>query len=301
MQDSLIGHLRCPHCSRSLSRTDTRTLGCAEGHRYDEAKQGYVTLLPPRHRNLVADDADMIAARLRIFEAGHFEPVHRTVAAAASAFAEAAPGVVLDAGCGPGTYPARVLRALEEDGTARDGLGFDLSPAAARRAAKAHPRMGAFVADTFSPWPLGDGIASVVLDVFAPRNGAEMHRVLAPGGHLVVVTPEPDHLQELRAATGMIGIDERKEERLAASLGTDFEPVMTDRVRWTMELSPAAAADLAGMGPSGHHEGRGNSGASSQENGAAEAPSTLSTTGHVAVRVLTRVGSRSSGGVQLSV
>lgn len=263
MIDELLPCLRCPHCARDLERVAARVLGCAGGHRYDEAKQGYVTLLPPRTRNLIADDADMIAARLRTFAAGHFAPLHRAVAAAASAFVDAAPGVILDAGCGPGTYLAEAVRACAESPETerhRAGLGFDLSTAAARRAARVHPRVGSVVADTFSPWPLRSGVASVVLDVFAPRNGEEMHRVLAPGGHLVVATPEAPHLQELRAGGAVIGIDEHKAERLAAALGPYFDLVAADHVRWTMMLDRQGASDVAGMGPSKHHREAGKAG-----------------------------------------
>ena len=43
--------------------------------------------------------------------------------------------------------------------------------------------------DVFRPFPLADGVADVVLDVFAPRNPAEFHRVLRPTGRLIVVRP----------------------------------------------------------------------------------------------------------------
>ena len=58
-----------------------------------------------------------------------------------------------------------------------------------------------------------------MLSVFGPRNAAEIRRVLAPGGALLVATPGPGHLAELRPALGLIGIDERKAERLADAYG----------------------------------------------------------------------------------
>jgi 23S rRNA (guanine745-N1)-methyltransferase len=50
--------------------------------------------------------------------------------------------------------------------------------------------------------PLADACADLMLDIFAPRNGAEFHRVLRPGGALLVVTPHPDHLAELVGPLG---------------------------------------------------------------------------------------------------
>ena len=56
-------------------------------------------------------------------------------------------------------------------------------------AAKAHERAAAATWDVFRPFPIVSEQVDVVLDVFAPRNPAEFHRVLRPGGVLVVVRP----------------------------------------------------------------------------------------------------------------
>ncbi len=50
-----------------------------------------------------------------------------------------------------------------------------------------------------------DAVAALVLNVFAPRNGAETTRVLAPGGLLAVVTPTERHLEELVGPLGLLG------------------------------------------------------------------------------------------------
>jgi 23S rRNA (guanine745-N1)-methyltransferase len=56
-----------------------------------------------------------------------------------------------------------------------------------------------------------------VLNVFAPRDGAELRRILRPSGSLLVVTPGPDHLRELIGPLGLLSVDERKAERLAGT------------------------------------------------------------------------------------
>src|SRR6202044_3128376 len=75
------------------------------------------------------------------------------------------------------------------------------------------------------PLPVADGAAAVVLDVFAPRNGAELRRVLHPAGRLLVVTPSPGHLAELAGPLGLLSVDPRKDERLAGTLGPYFRLV----------------------------------------------------------------------------
>jgi 23S rRNA (guanine745-N1)-methyltransferase len=82
---------------------------------------------------------------------------------------------------------------------------------------------------------------------------AEFARVLRPGGRLVVVTPRPGHLAEVSGQTGMLGIEPAKEERLAASLAGHFSPLTARELDVDLSLSPADVANLALMGPAGHH------------------------------------------------
>ncbi|GAB3869847.1 hypothetical protein GCM10027610_130310 [Dactylosporangium cerinum] len=101
--------------------------------------------------------------------------------------------------------------------------------------------------------PVRDATADVILDIFAPRSGAEFARVLRPDGALVVVTPAPGHLAELVAALGMVGVDPAKPERLAAGLRPWFTLAGTVPLRAELALDRAAAAALVGMGPSAWH------------------------------------------------
>jgi 23S rRNA (guanine745-N1)-methyltransferase len=218
--------------------------GCENGHRFDETRQGALTLLPTKRRALVADDAAMVDARVRFLGRGHYAPVSDTVAALVASVT--VDGVVLDVGSGPGTYLAAALDAA----VARDGIALDLSPVAIRRAARASDRIGAVVGDVTERLPILAGTAAVVLDVFAPRNQHEYARVLAPGGLLVVVTPRDGHLA---GAPGIIRVDPSKEQRLHASLEPTFERVSSEDLTWTMALDAADVADVVHMGPSHHH------------------------------------------------
>jgi len=94
----------------------------------------------------------------------------------------------------------------------------------------------------------------LVLDVFAPRNPAEFHRLLHPGGRLIVARPDSDHLAELRRQVGqMVDIDPEKEERLHRGLDPHFEVVNVERIEYTMSLSHQETVDLMLMTPSAHH------------------------------------------------
>jgi 23S rRNA (guanine745-N1)-methyltransferase len=245
IDDAVAACLACPYCAGPLGRAGA-ALRCPAGHSFDVARQGYVALLPRGSRGAGGDAAGMVAARDRFLAAGHYAPLTRLLAGAA---AGAGPGAVLDVGAGTGHHLAAVLDALP----GRPGVALDLSRYAARRAARAHPRAGAVVADAWRALPVRTGVAGLVLDVFSPRNGAETARVLGPGGTLLVVTPAGDHLAELVGPLGLLTVDERKDERLAGALAPHLELVERTAHRWPLTLSRADAVAAAAMGPSAHH------------------------------------------------
>ena len=249
MLAEVIRALRCPVCGESVALAG-RALRCPRGHSIDLARQGHANMLVGRPPRVHGDTAAMIAARAEFLAGGHFAPLAAALAELAGAHAgHAAPdGLVVEVGAGTGYYLAAVLDALP----GRAGLAIDLSPHAARRAARAHERASAIVADV-SRLPLADGSAALLLDVFAPRPAAELARVLHPQGALLVVTPTAAHLAELAAPLGLVAVDPHKEERLDRTLGAAFTRASSRTLTWPLHLDHPAAASLLAMGPSAHH------------------------------------------------
>jgi 23S rRNA (guanine745-N1)-methyltransferase len=242
-----VAVLACPVCGGALT-AEQSGLTCAAGHRFDRARQGHVTLLPPGHRAPSGDSAEMVADRAAFLGAGHYDGVTRALAAAVGE----SQGTLLDLGGGTGHHLAGVLEGLPD----AVGVVLDSSPYAARRAARMHPRAVAVVADTWARLPVAEGAVDRVLVVFAPRNGPEIARVLRPDGRLVVVTPEPDHLHELVGPLGLLRVDPDKTTRLAAALEPHLEPARTARHQEVLQLDRAAVATLVGMGPHARHLGK---------------------------------------------
>ena len=237
--------LRCPICGQTLTQAGN-TVRCAAGHSYDLARQGYLNLLGAASPN--ADTAEMVAARAEFLGAGHYAPLVERVAALAAQVAPSE-GIVLDAGANIGHYLAPVLDALGS----RPGLAMDLSSVALRRAARARTGIGAVVWDIWRPWPVRDGCAGLVLNVFAPRNGAEFRRVLRCDGALLVVTPGPAHLAEHGPEFGLLTVDPDKDRRLAASLDEHFDLAARDNLTVPLTLTASEARNLVRMGPGAHH------------------------------------------------
>ncbi|MFF9906965.1 putative RNA methyltransferase [Streptomyces olivaceus] len=246
----LLDTLRCPVCGAAL-RPAQGALRCPTGHTFNIARQGYVSLLTGA-RALSGDDTAMVQARTRFLATGTYAPVSQVLTHLAAETVSTR-GTVLDAGCGTGYYLAGVLDRLP---TAR-GLGLDASVRALRSAARSHERAAAASWDVFRPFPLADQAVDVVLNVFAPRNPPEFHRVLRGSGRLIVVRPTQQHLAELRAhVPGMVTIDPDKERRLHRALGPFFEAAGTRRLEYTAELTRQEAVDLVGMTPSARHLGQ---------------------------------------------
>ena len=278
MLTALVGYLRCPVCATALHAAPVgaalrggmpRALRCGRGHAFDVARQGYVNLSAGRLTH-PGDTAGMVAARQRFLASGGYGFVAAAIAAqaaqamtahaaqataahAAQATTAGAAGtparLVLDAGAGTGHHLAAVLDAVP----GAVGLALDVSKPALRRAARAHPRAGAALADTWRGLPVADHCAAVLLNVFAPRNGAEFRRVLRPDGTLITVTPEADHLAELVGRLELLRVDAAKADRLAGSLDPWFRPAGGARLSRTLSLSREQVADLVAMGPSAHH------------------------------------------------
>lgn len=237
--------LACPHCRGPLAVVETdRVLGCPAGHRFDIARQGYVSLLGRRSRTDTGDTAAMVVARERFLGRGHYAAVTAVLAD------QAVPaGPVVEIGAGPAHHLRGVL---DGRGPGARGVAIDSSVPAARRAAL-DPRIASVVADAWSPLPLVDAGVAVVLSVFAPRDVAEITRVLRPGGRLLAVTPEPGHLAELREVVPLLAVDAGKSERLAEAFAGRLRLVERIEVTADLQLTPADVADVVGMGPNAHH------------------------------------------------
>lgn len=123
-------------------------------------------------------------------------------------------GPVADLGCGPGRLTA-VLHSL-----GLDASGVDLSPAMIAQARAEHPHLR-FAEGTMTALALPDGGLAGVLAYYSiihldpadvPKVFAEFHRVLAPGGHLLLAflsadgdDPEPYDHKVVRAYRWPLG------------------------------------------------------------------------------------------------
>jgi 23S rRNA (guanine745-N1)-methyltransferase len=103
--------------------------------------------------------------------------------------------LVLDAGCGEGYYLDALCARFRFE-----GWGVDISTAAIEAAARAYPIARWLVANADRTLPFADGCFDLITSITARKNPAEFHRLLAPGGHLLVVVAHENDQVELRGA-----------------------------------------------------------------------------------------------------
>ncbi|MDJ0320137.1 putative RNA methyltransferase [Pseudarthrobacter sp. PS3-L1] len=249
--------LLCPVCRLDLHHIQAigqqRALRCTQGHSFDAARQGYFNLLAGKGTAFASDTAEMVEARVRFLSTGHYRELAAGIAHAVEHALDVPAPVLLDSGTGTGYYLREVLDRQVAHGVAPAAVGMDISKFALRRAGRLNPEALNISADIWDPLPLRDSSVHAVMVVFAPRNPAEFARVLTPGGVLVVATPRQGHLAELATLTGMLGIESDKDDRLFSRLQPYFRRGKTTDVTIPLLLSASQAADLAFMGPAGHH------------------------------------------------
>lgn len=237
---------RCPVCLGELQLAADRA-GCQGGHHFDRARQGYFNLLLANQKSSPqpGDSPEMLANRRRFLDAGYFAPLQQALAAmAVQRLAGQAEAVLLDSGCGEGSYSAVVQAALEAVGRGVCVAGIDIAKAALKLAAKRYPGVTFAVASGFA-LPLMDQQVDLALRVFAPANDAELFRVIKPGGWLLVVSPGPDHL---------IGLKRRLYPNPRAHdmpvMPRGFVAAATERLEFTRQLSePTDIKALLSMMP----------------------------------------------------
>ena len=229
-----IDLLRCPVCGTAFS-TYGASLRCANGHTFDPSRKGYVHFAPNAAPSRY--DKALFEARRRIMRTGFYDAVIETIRHAMPKDAE----VVLDAGCGDGTF----TKALQGKTT----VGLDLSKDAILLAAGGGGPVLWAVGD-LTAIPLRDGSVDALLNLFSPAHYAEFARVLKPDGTLLKLVPGESYLREIRALLGdRLRRETYSNEAVISRLSERFS--LTDRVRIanTFPLTEEQARDFLSMTP----------------------------------------------------
>lgn len=226
----------CPLCHAPLTRSGNSHL-CPQRHQFDQAKEGYVNLLPVQHKRSrePGDSAEMMQARRAFLDAGHYQPLRDAVSEKLRAIE---PENLLDIGCGEGYYTHAFAAKAGQT------WGLDVSKTAVRYGAKRYPQVNFCVASS-QRLPFDDNSMDVVVRIYAPCNPLELKRVVKPGGWVITVTPGPRHLMEMK---GLI-YSEIQLHAPHSEVIEGFSLVSHDALAYPMQLTGEEATTLLQMTP----------------------------------------------------
>lgn len=237
--------LRCPLDGLPMEWQDG-VLRCASRHSYDIAKQGYANLLSAKDKRSKdpGDSHEMVAARHRFLEDGHYQAVAGSVADMLLPAIDTGT-LIVDAGCGEGYYLEHLRGRIAEAGVSGVAMvGFDISKWAVQVAARRFA--AAWLVASNRSIPLGDSSTDVVIDMFGFPDFNSFSRILKPSGLLLRVRAGRDHLIELRRLI----YPSLKDRELSQSAPPGFSLQAQSQINFeTVSLDKTQMADLLLMTP----------------------------------------------------
>lgn len=234
----------CPLCHQPLSQQD-KTWKCASNHQFDQAKEGYVNLMPAHHKGSKnpGDNKEMMQARRLFLDAGHYDPMRQLVIDKLEQHLAKDAEQLLDIGCGEGYYTSGFAAALAAH-PALEVHGLDISKVAVRYAAKRYPTCHFCVASSHR-LPFSDHSLDGMVRIYAPCKDEELKRTIKTGGIIVTVTPAARHLYQLKELI----YDGVRLHDMAAENIDGFELIDQTQLHYDMTLSSEEATALMQMTP----------------------------------------------------
>jgi 23S rRNA (guanine745-N1)-methyltransferase len=186
--------LRCTvrNCHQSLVHSE-QGLGCSNGHRFDQAKEGYWNLTQPQDKKSSnpGDHRDAVMARHRWLECGHATGL---VSALKPWIPECNSKTrILDLGCGDGFFGPAFFADYPTH-----YCGVDLSKPAIKLAARRWSQATWVLANADRSLPVENISVDLVISLFGRRPVSEISRALNAGGQCLVAVPGEEDLIELR-------------------------------------------------------------------------------------------------------
>jgi 23S rRNA (guanine745-N1)-methyltransferase len=223
-------------CEAALHREASDFI-CAEAHRFNIARSGYVNLLQPQDRRSKSpgDSKETVAARARLSDAGHSRPLLDAIHAAIGD----SPTTLIDLGSGHGYF----LAALQSSFRCA-AAGIDISTPAIDLAARRHPSCTWIVSNADRRLPFADGSVDVALAITGRTNPSELARIVAPAGRFVIAVPAPDDQVELREKLYVHAFPKSRFDKLPLSLTGIFDIESHSMVRYRATFERADLLDL---------------------------------------------------------
>jgi len=230
-------------------------IACALNHHFDEAKEGYLNLLLSHQKNSrqPGDSKEMLQARRRFLEAGHYKPVADKISQIIESLCtdHALRNIhsLLDIGCGEGYYLRYIKKYLSEVHASSDIIywGIDISKEAVKMAARSSSDQNWLVGNNFI-LPFPNESLDCLLSVFSPVSVDACARVLAKKGFFIQVYSFEDHLEVLKQKI-YNGSTKEKDYLKYLNAPPGFTLIKSEKINYCVPLAQEAIVDLLQMTP----------------------------------------------------
>ncbi|HIF53789.1 MAG: 23S rRNA (guanine(745)-N(1))-methyltransferase [Methylococcales bacterium] len=237
----------CPICQNPLMQHQpSQGYYCSNKHHFDRAAEGYLNLLPVQHKKSKepGDSRAMMRARRHFLETGFYQPLSESIATLLDAnLSVESSKQILDMGCGEGYY-SRQIENLCQNSKHFALHGIDIAKNAIFAAAKKQPNAHFIVASN-KRMPYKNAFFDCLLRIYAPSNDDEIIRLLKEDGLLLIVTPGPRHLWQLKEFI----YKKVNEHDINISLPKQFEQIETQRIQFNIKPDQENRMALLQMTP----------------------------------------------------
>lgn len=237
---------QCPTCALPLQQHQaSQGFYCGNKHHFDRNPQGYWVFTQPQRQKPTGDSRQQIRAKRFLLESGIFEPLVVQLAQIIGEYYQ--PDMsLLEYECADGFY-LRALSALlaqRHDDLLLQWVGVADAENAIFAAAKAQTP-GVLCLSTSKVLPFSDNSLDLVTVIDKPLKGKELVRVLKEQGVLLLVTPGPRHLWQLKQYV----YSDLTEKSQQVNLPSGLTVKSSHPVRFTLDVTGEQALTLLDMTP----------------------------------------------------
>ena len=186
-----MGILICPICKEELIRIEKKEV-CKNNHSFDYAKEGYLNLHISKNSKNPGDDKVMVNSRREFLNKDFYVEISEKVNKLLKENTTVG-DKILDVGAGEGYYTNKMSEVLNEV----EVYALDISKEAVRKGAKTYRNIKWLVASGLEE-PFKDNSFKGITVLFSKLFSKEFSRVLDDKGFLIVVSPNREHLVDIK-------------------------------------------------------------------------------------------------------
>lgn len=241
--------MKCPNCGEVLTKVISKKMySCLNNHSFDIAKQGYVNLLMSgkTKQKIHGDSKEMLSARKDVLHGGYYQGISNLLNSSIKSSLSLNKDIssIIDLGSGIGYYLSKLKDSVNNQSIKY--YGIDISKSGIVEASKLDKEITWVVGST-NKLPYLDNSADILISIFSPFTLDECARVLKDNGLLFVISPNQNHLIELKEVVYKTLIPKRVDRNEFESI--NFTKIKTHNLKELITIKKEDLKSLLLMTP----------------------------------------------------